>query len=144
VNLSLAVLLAVPLIVAFGSGRRLRTALALTLTATWVVTLVAYERVVPDRDLLGDRLVFFWIYIHLVTAPIAGTLASLLMRGGRGAVWSILAALGGSLAAVVIDHVLSLAVPGDRLARVLDIAGPVALASTLAVLAASLGTRRKA
>ncbi len=120
-------------------------ALALTIGATWAVTLYAYERFVPDREEIADALMFFVVYVHLVTAPVAGTLAMLLVPGSRGVALPMVAALVGSVAAVALRYVLPVIFGSDEtLQRALDVMGPALLASTTAVLVASLTARRTA
>jgi hypothetical protein len=144
VSVYLAVVAAVPVVVAAASNARARMALALTIAATWAVTLYAYERFVPDRDEVADALTFFTIYIHLVTPPVAGTLAMLLVPKSRGVALPMVAALVGSVAAVVLRYALPLLFASERLERALDVMGPVVFASTAAVLVASLTARRTA
>lgn len=140
-GLYVIVVLAVPVVVAVASSARSRLALAVTIAATWAVTLWAYERLVPDREEVATALTFFMFYIHLVTAPVAGTLAMLLVPRSRGISWPMVAALVGSVGAVALRYVIPLLFGDDRVARALDVIGPVVLASTAAVLVASITAR---
>ncbi len=140
-GLYVIVVLAVPVVVAVASSARSRLALAVTIAATWAVTLWAYERLVPDREEVATALTFFMFYIHLVTAPVAGTLAMLLIPRSRGIGWPMVAALLGSVGAVALRYVIPLLFGDDRVARALDVAGPVVFASTAAVLVASITAR---
>lgn len=140
-GLYVIVVLAVPVVVGIASSARSRLALAVTIAATWAVTLWAYERLVPDREEVATALTFFMFYIHLVTAPVAGTLAMLLVPRSRGLGFPMVAALVGSVGAVALRYVIPLLLGDDRLARALDVIGPVMLASTAAVLVASITAR---
>jgi hypothetical protein len=145
VSLYLVVVLAVPFVIAIASSARSRLALALTMAATLAITVYAYQRLVPDRDELQEALMFFLVYIHLVTAPVAGVLASLLVPRSRGVAWPMVAALIGSVGAVALRYVFPFLFPflfdDDHVRRALDVIGPVAFASTAAVLIASVTAR---
>jgi uncharacterized membrane protein YeaQ/YmgE (transglycosylase-associated protein family) len=141
VSLYVVVVLAVPFVIAIASTARSRLALALTLAATWAVTVWAYERIVPDRDDPQPALMFFLVYVHMITAPVAGVLASLLVPRSRGIAWPMVAALVGSAGAVALRYVFPLVFGEDHVSRALDVIGPVALASTAAVLVASITAR---
>jgi hypothetical protein len=52
------------------------------------------------------------------------------------------AALVGSIGAVALRYLIPLLFGDDRVARALDVIGPVVLASTAAVLVASITARR--
>jgi hypothetical protein len=141
VSLYVIVVLAVPFVIGVASSARSRFALALTMAATLAVTVYAYERLVPDRDELQTALTFFLVYIHLITAPVAGVLASLLVTRSRGVAWPMIAALLGSVGAVALRYVFPFLFGDDHLSRALDVIGPVAFASTFAVLVASVTAR---
>jgi uncharacterized membrane protein YeaQ/YmgE (transglycosylase-associated protein family) len=141
VSLYVVVVLAVPFVIAVASSARSRLALAVTIGATLGVTVYAYERLVPDRDELQSALTFFLVYIHLITAPVAGVLASLLVPRSRGVAWPMVAALLGSVGAVALRYVFPFLFGDDHVGRALDVIGPVALASTAAVLVASVTAR---
>jgi hypothetical protein len=141
VSLYVVVVLAVPFVIAVASGARSRLALVLTLAATWAVTVWAYQKLVPDRDDLQTALTFFLVYVHMITAPVAGVLASLLVPRSRGIAWPMVAALLGSVAGVALRYVIPFVFGDDHLARALDVIGPVSLASTAAVLVASITAR---
>lgn len=137
----MVVVLAVPFVIAIASSARSRLAIALTAAATWAVTVWAYERIVPDRDEIQTALMFFLVYVHMITAPVAGVLASLLVPRSRGVAWPMVAALVGSVGAVALRYVFPLVFGDDHVARALDVIGPVSLASTAAVLVASITAR---
>jgi len=141
VSLYVLVVLAVPFVIAIASSARSRLALVVTLAATLAVTVYAYERIVPDRDEIAEALTFFLIYVHMITAPVAGVLASVLVPRSRGVAWPIVAALVGSVGAVALRYVFPVVFGDDHLTRALDVIGPVALASTLAVLVATITAR---
>jgi uncharacterized membrane protein YeaQ/YmgE (transglycosylase-associated protein family) len=141
VSLYVLVVLAVPFVVAIASSARSRIAVVVTLAATLAVTVYAYERIVPDRDEIADALTFFLVYVHMITAPVAGVLASLLVPRSRGVAWPIVAALIGSVGAVALRYVFPLLFGDDHLTRALDVIGPVTFASTFAVLAATITAR---
>lgn len=141
-SLYVVIVLAVPFVIAIASSARARLALVLTIGATWAVTLYAYERLVPGRDELQAALTFFLVYVHLVTAPVAGTLASLLVPRAKGLAWPMVAALVASVGAVALRYVIPLVLGDERLARALDIIGPVVFASTAAVLVASVTAKK--
>jgi uncharacterized membrane protein YeaQ/YmgE (transglycosylase-associated protein family) len=142
VNVYLAIVLAVPIVVAFASSARSRLALAVTVAVTWAVALYAYEHLVPDREETEPALMFFLVYIHLIVAPIAGTLASLLVPKSRGVVGPILAALVGSVAAVALEYFIPFVLGDDRVARAFDVLGPVVFAATSAVLISSITAKK--
>lgn len=140
-SLYVLVVLAVPFVIAIASSARSRLALVVTLAATLAVTVYAYERIVPDREEIADALMFFLVYVHMITAPVAGVLASLLVPRSRGVAWPIVAALVASVGAVALRYVFPLVFGDDHLTRALDVIGPVAFASTAAVLVATITAR---
>lgn len=141
-SLYLAVMLAVPAVALVGGGPHVRKALLVTLGATWAVTVYAYERFVPDREEIATALMFFLVYVHLVVAPVAGTLAMLLVPRSRGLAQPMVAALVASIAAVALRYVVPEIADSERLQRGLDVLGPVAFGSTAAVVVAALTARR--
>jgi hypothetical protein len=141
VSLYLIIAAVVPVVVAFGSGARGRLALAVTIAATWAVALLAYERLVPDRDEISDMILFFTVYVHVITAPVAGTIASMVVPRSKSLVLPSLGALLGSAAAVVLQHVLPVLFDDDRVSRALDVMGPVFLGSSMAVVVASINKK---
>jgi hypothetical protein len=142
VSLYLAVVLAVPAVALVGGGPRVRWALLVSLPTTWAVTLYAYERFVPDREELQAALWFFLLWVHVVIAPVAGTLAMLLVPRSRGLALPMVAALVGSVSAVALRYVVPTVMASERIQRALDVAGPVAVATTAAVVVATLTARR--
>jgi uncharacterized membrane protein YeaQ/YmgE (transglycosylase-associated protein family) len=141
VSLYVVVVLAVPFVIAVASSARSRLALAVTMAATLAVTMYAYERLVPDRSDLPTALMFFLVYVHVITAPVAGVLASMLVPRSRGVGWPMMAALIGSAGAVALHYVFPLLFGDDHLSRAFDVIGPVAFASTAAVLVATITAR---
>jgi hypothetical protein len=144
VSVYLAIVLAVPLVTAFGLGARARMPLLLTVAATWAAATLAHEQLVDAPHDPVSGLMFLLVYVHLVTAPVAGILARLLVRGVRGAGWLIFAALIGSIAAVVLRLVLGLGAADDHVTSAVQVAGPALFAATFAIVVAALGTRRTA
>jgi uncharacterized membrane protein YeaQ/YmgE (transglycosylase-associated protein family) len=144
VTVYLAIVFAVPLVAVFGLGPRARMPLLLTVAATWAVATLAHEQLVRDPDDPASGLMFLLVYVHLVTAPVAGLLARLLVRGGRGVGLLIFAALVGSIGAVVLRLALTLGAADDHVTRAMQVAGPALLAATFAVVVAALGARRTA
>lgn len=141
-GLYIAVVLALPLVIAAGSNSRGRIALLVTTAATWAVAVVAYQRIVPDRHEAADALMFFLVYLHLITAPIAGTVATMLTPRAKGIALPMVAALVGSIGAIALRYVFPQILDEDWTARAVDVLGPVVLASALAVLVATLTAKR--
>lgn len=141
-GLYIAVVLALPLVIAAGSNSRGRVALLVTTAATWAVAVVAYARIVPDRHEAADALMFFLVYLHLITAPVAGTIATMLVPRAKSIVLPMIAALIGSVGAIALRYVFPQIADDDWTARSIDVLGPVVLSSALAVLVATLTAKR--